>query len=237
MNNTDSPRDPVNKLAPKEPGAPPADDHDRSGPPAPEVIARGYEADGYDTKSVLSVPLLVVLFFVLAFSTVTVIFYFIAPTKADPRAHPGAVQRNKPPLNERLGRYGRGKEVDQPQLEPAKLRAGDPRAITQPEVPGVNSPVVYAEDLRPTPERFPTLYGGEGGKLGLDKTLGMNADALKGLFPVQESGAKPIDSQHVPTGANAGRGFGPSEVRIPQLQQSPRPPAPAPPPKKKEDKK
>ena len=56
--------DPVKVLAPKAPGQPSHDDHDTSGPPAPEVIARGYEEDVYDTKTVLSVPALVVFFFV-----------------------------------------------------------------------------------------------------------------------------------------------------------------------------
>src|SRR3569832_1081831 len=92
-----------------------ADDHGPSGPPPAEVIARGYEADGYDTRSVLSVPLLVILFFVLAFGTVTVIFSFIAYPKADPKAHPGAVERNKAPLDQRYARIHRGaKDVDQP---------------------------------------------------------------------------------------------------------------------------
>ena len=50
----------------------------------PETIARGHEIDAYDTNSVLSVPLLVVLFFVLAFGTVSMIFYFIFPSEAGP---------------------------------------------------------------------------------------------------------------------------------------------------------
>ncbi len=60
------------------PGSPPADDHSSFGPPPQEVIKRGYEADYVDTKTVLSVPILVVVFFVLAFATVTGIFSFIA---------------------------------------------------------------------------------------------------------------------------------------------------------------
>ena len=33
-----------------------ADDHDQAGVPPDAVVKRGYEADGYDTKSVISVP-------------------------------------------------------------------------------------------------------------------------------------------------------------------------------------
>ncbi len=69
-------------------GSPHADDHDISGPPDAATIARGHEVDRYDAMSVFSVPLLVVLFFVLAFGTVSVIFYFIAPSTADPTATP-----------------------------------------------------------------------------------------------------------------------------------------------------
>ena len=82
------PADPIGGLAPVAPGSPRADDHDVSGPPAADTIARGHEIDAYDTTSVMSVPLLVVLFFVLAFGTVSVIFYFIFPNPADPQAHP-----------------------------------------------------------------------------------------------------------------------------------------------------
>src|SRR4051794_37984981 len=104
------------------PGSPPADDHSPHGPPSPEVIARGYEADVYDSKTVLSVPILVILFFVLAFGTVTVIFSFIAYPKSDDRAHPRAAGRNKAPLDDRLARIDRDpdKGNGQPRLEPLK---------------------------------------------------------------------------------------------------------------------
>lgn len=225
MQPTDSPRDPVNKLAPKEPGAPAADDHDRSGPPSAEVIARGYEADTYDMKSVLSVPLLVLLFFVLAFGTVTIIFSFIAYPKGgvNAKAHPGAAERNKAPLNERLGRIQRGGEVDQPRLEPLKLRSGNSRAITRPElsVAEGNSPELHPEDLIPTKDRFPALYASGDGKYGLDKTMSLADAELKTLFPVQKDGTKPASSLHVPSAANAGRGAEESCVVLPGTPQIP----------------
>ena len=95
------PADPVGGLAPVSPGAPRADDHDMSGPPPAETIARGHEIDKYDTTSVLSVPLLVVLFFVLAFGTVSIVFYFIAPSPSDPNVNPQARDWNKEEINER----------------------------------------------------------------------------------------------------------------------------------------
>lgn len=224
----DHPGDPVNQLSSKQPGAPVADDHDTSGPPPAEVIARGYETDGYDNTSVLSVPLLVLLFFVLAFGTVSVIFYFIAYPKADPMAHPAAAERNKAPLNERMARLGRGKEVDQPRLEPLKLRSGDARAIPRPELPVVdgNSPELHPEDLRPTKERFPALFAGGPGKQGLDATMALSDDKLKGLFPVQKPDTKPTDSRHLPTAANAGRGAEDSKAEVPGAAPAPKAPNP-----------
>jgi hypothetical protein len=217
---------------------PKADDHAPMGPPSAEVIARGYEADAYDAKSVLSVPLLVLLFFVLAFGTVTIIFSFIAYPKGgvNPKAHPAAAEQNKAPLNERLNRIGRGHEVDQPRLEPLKLRSGDARAIPRPElsVAEGNSPELHPEDLIPTKERFPSLYATGDGKYGLDKTMSLDDKALALLFPVQKTGTKPANSQHVPTAANAGRGADESLVVIPGTPNIPAPgPTPAPPPNPK----
>lgn len=224
----------------KRPGEPAADDHGGIGPPSQEVIARGYEADTYETGTVLSVPLLVILFFVLAFGTVTVIFSFIAYPKGGvkPNAHPGAVDRNKAPLNDRLNRIGRGKEVDQPRLEPLKLRSGDARAITRPELPVAegNSPELHPEDLIPTKERFPELYSAEG-KYGLDKTMGLSNEGLLQLFPVQKPGTKPASSQHVPTSSNAGRGAEESSVVLPAAPHVAAPGAAhAPPPNPKNPK-
>jgi hypothetical protein len=227
-------------------GAPAADDHGGIGPPAPEVIARGYEADTYENSTVLSVPLLVLLFFVLAFGTVTIIFSFIAyPKSVNPNAHPGAAGRNKEPLNERLNRLGRGHEVDQPRLEPLKLREGDARGMPKPElsVAAGNSPELHPEDLIPTKERFPSLYAGGDGRLGLDKTMSLDKTGLEHLFPVQKekdgkpAGTKPPVSQHVPTASNAGRGAEGSQVILPTTPNVPAPgPNTAPPPNTKEPK-
>jgi|SRR5579883_326074 len=210
------------------PGAPVADDHGGlSGPPPKEVIDRGYEADVYDTRTVLSVPLLVILFFVLAFGTVTIIFGFIAYPKPNPKEHPGAVERNKRPLNERLADNNRGPKhgEGQPRLEPLILRAGQERAITSPPLPEGNSPEIHPEDIRVTKDRFPTLYSTSAQQLGIDKTMSLSNEELKQLFPVQQGGSPVISSQHLPTNANAGRGADESLVVVPPL---PKPPPPKP---------
>lgn len=209
------------------------DDHGGlSGPPPQEVIDRGYEADAYDARTVLSVPLLVILFFVLAFGTVTIIFGIIAYPKANPKEHPGAVQKNKRPLNERMADNDRGPKhgEGQPRLEPLRLRSGESRAITRPELPEGNSPEIHPEDIRATKERFPTLYNTGPQQLGIDKTMSLSQEELKHLFPVQKGGSPVISSQHLPTNANAGRGADESMVVVPPL---PQPPAQVPPPKPK----
>jgi hypothetical protein len=207
-------------------GTPGADDHGRSGPPAPEVIKRGYEADGYDAKSVIGVPILVILFFVLAFGTVTILFRFLKESPSDPAAHPMASERNAADLNARMDRIHLGADVskggvDQPRLEPLRLRSGDARAITRPELPLGNSPELHPEDLIPSRERTPGLYqnkwieDGKVAKVPLDEAMKAALSADSKLFATQKAGTAPARSTNVPSAANAGRGFGDSVATPP----------------------
>jgi hypothetical protein len=210
-------------------------------------VKRGYEADTYDAKSVLSVPFLVVLFFVLAFGTVTLLFRWLAYPAGDPNAHPGAVARNKAPLNERMARIQIGKEVSQPRLEPLRIRAGSDseiRGITRTEVKEGNSPELHPEDLIPTKERHPDLFKSDASKYPLDAALGLPDAALEKLFPVAKAGTKPASSLTASTGSNAGRGVPPALPKVeglPLPQVPPVPPVPEPkkdvPPKPPEGKK
>jgi hypothetical protein len=226
--------DVVGHLAPTPPGAPSHDNHGLSGPPPKEVIERGYEADVYDSRTVLSVPLLVILFFVLAFATVSIVFYLLAYPKPDQRIHPGAAARNNRPLNERLSDNERGPKdgTGQPRPEPLKRLDDryDPRMITRPPLPVSegNSPELHPEDLRVSPERFPALYGSGPNKVPLDKTMALDNELLGKLLPARKPPDAPIGSQHVPTAANAGRGAAESVVQMPGTPP-PQPPAPAPP--------
>jgi hypothetical protein len=213
------------------------DDHAPMGRPSEETIRRGYEKDTYDAKSVLSVPLIVILFFVLAFGTVTVIFRFIAYPKSDPRAHPAAAERNKRPLNDRIAGIGKDDPFYQPRPEPLELRKGGDmaRAISQVRTEEGNSPEIHPEELRVTKERFPTLYQSGNGRYSIDKVMDLSDAGLKELFP---SKGKPLSgdaSQHVPTAANAGRGASVSMV-IP-LPPPPAIGAPKKPDEKKPDEK
>lgn len=186
------------------------------------AIQRGHEADSYDFKSVLSVPLLVIVFFVLAFATVTIIFSFVSQSEVDPNANPWAVKQNEAPLNERLNRIQRGGEVNQPRLEPLRERSGDARAITRPETATGNSPELHPEDIRPNKENTPELY--KDGWLDPSKAFAHIAinDAMKiglqkGMFPTDKKGTEPPKSSNVPSAANAGRGAEASTVVPPKL--------------------
>ncbi len=215
-------------------------DSHASGPPSAETIKRGYEEDVYDTKTVLSVPLLVILFFVLAFGTVTVLFSIYSKPTVDPNAHPQAKARNQADVNARLDRIGRGKEVDQPRLDQADRLDSryDPRAITRPKLQDGNSRHLHPEDLILTKDGSPEVYVTDKGRVGLDKTMTLGNEVLKNLFKTQVTGSKPDDSQFVPTAANAGRGAEGSLVVVPKLPEAKQPepkktPEPAPMPKPK----
>ena len=176
------------------------------------AIRRGHESDTYDLKSVLSVPLLVILFFVLAFTTVTIVFGFISHSEVDPNANPFAVKQNEAPLNERLNRIHRGGAVDQPRLEPLRLRTGDEQAISRPETATGNSPEIHPEDIRPNRENTPELYkvgwidpNKTAARITIDEAMKL-ALQQKGLFPTNKNGTKPPITSNVPSAANAGRG-------------------------------
>jgi hypothetical protein len=215
-------------------GAGPAHGHEHgsAGEPVlggvdPTAVTRGHEADTYDTKSVFSVPMLVVLFFVLAFGTVTILFRVIAYPGPDPTAHPGATERNSETLNKRLERITRGGEVDQPRLEDLKLREGEPRAITSPEKPTGNSPFVHPEDIRPSQKNTPDLYRSEWvvkdkiARISLTEAMQLALKQNSKVLPTLPKGelSTPLSSEHRPTAANAGRGFAESRAELPPLPE------------------
>lgn len=195
------------------------DDHGGIGPPSAEAVRLGYEPDRYDTKSVVSVPILVILFFVLAFGTTTVVFMLMSKPGADPSANPLAVERNQANINERLTRTNRGShDVDQPRLEPLRARKGDPRAITSSQELDGNPPYLHPEDNRADAARTPELF-----RMGwvdpakkdtarvaisavMDAPDKVTIAAGKPLFPTSKNGTRPPASDHTPSAANAGRG-------------------------------
>jgi hypothetical protein len=185
-----------------------------SGPPSAEVIKRGYEEDRYDAKSVISVPLLVVMFFVLAFGTVSILFaIYSKPNPADPMAYPGR-DWSKKTVNERIS-----ETQARTRPEPLKLRYRDPRAITSIEIEGVNSPEYHAEDLLPNKDTYPDLYKRGPERISLDQSMTLDDKTLARLLPSRETASRPATSQFAPSGANAGRGAEESPVTVKELPQ------------------
>lgn len=218
-----------------------ADDHGGLSQPSAEALKLGYEPDGYHTATVISVPVLVIVFFVLAFTATTLLFgYFTRNANKGVETHPLAVDRNKADLNDRLRRIGNGSEVDQPRLEPLRTRSGNARAITRPEDnDGSNPPYMHPEDNRAdatrTPELFRLAWEGKDKKVAVVPLSDVMTAKLPKLFPVQAHGTKPPSSEHLPTASNSGRGAEHAEAVMPKLPSGPQ--APVPPEKKPEEKK
>jgi hypothetical protein len=197
----------VSELAPRQPGSPKPDEADRGGGPSPAVIARGYEEDGYDPKSVISVPILVIGFFVLAFTSVTIIFAYFRHPLPNPDANPQTVEDNSRPLDKRIAASPRGRPEPQQILDE---RGGSAFAITRPPAREGNPPLLHPEDIRPTPENTPTLFKtgwvveGKVARIPLPDAM---AAALKDKkLQARADPVAPPDSSAVPTGFNAGRG-------------------------------
>lgn len=222
------PGGPVGGLTSTPAGSPSADDHGASGPPPAETIARGHEIDAYDTTSVLSVPLLVVLFFVLAFGTVSVVFYFIFPSQTDPGAHPMAVERGQKGITDRH------EQIPDPRQDNFRTLQGNSRSITSPEKPTGNSPLLHPEDIRVNPINTPSLYqtgwseAGKVARISIDDAMEVaiqNKDNK--ILPVNKTPERPRDSVNDPTASNAGR------TPLPQVPQGKNAPDGQKPPEKK----
>jgi hypothetical protein len=155
---------------------------------------------------VLSVPLLVVLFFVLAFGTVSVIFYFIFPSQTEPGAHPMAIERNKKGITERH------EQIPDPRQDNFRALQGNSRSITSAEKATGNSPLLHPEDIRVNPINTPSLYKtgwsetGKVARISIDDAMDMavqNKDNK--VLPVNKTPERPRDSIDDPTASNAGR--------------------------------
>jgi hypothetical protein len=192
------------------------DDHDGIGGPTAEALRAGYEPDGYDTRSVVSVPVIVVLVFVVAFGATTALFAYFTSGTVDPKAHPQTVELNQAPLAERLARINHGNEVDQPRLDGLRVRTGDDRAITRPEKPGANSVYLHPQDILADPTRTPQLFRTGDGRVPLDRLM---AAADPKLFPVaaKDGQSDPPSWATTPLAANAGRGAHDAVVDVPEL--------------------
>ena len=191
----------------------------------PDAIRAGHEPDAFAVKPIMSIPLAVVVTFVIAFSVAAGAFaYFNAPPPKDQFAHPDAVARSEEGTNERLARTERAgleknpkREVDQPRLEPLQMLEKDGMYFARPPLPRGNSPEIHVDDIKP--DRVADLH-----------TSGLNADKKfahipidearklvveRKLLPVNKNGSKPTPSSEQPTAANGGAGI---EPKLPKAE-------------------
>jgi hypothetical protein len=199
-------------LAPRKPGSPTPDEADRGGGPPADVIARGYEEDTYDPKSVISVPILVIGFFVLAFTSVTILFAYFRHAPANPMANPQTVEDNSKSLDERIAATpARGRPEP---LQMLDQKGGSAFSITRTPLAEGNPPLLHPEDIRPSRENTPTLFESGWvvpGKVARVPLSEAKAEALKGsLLKARDNPVMPPDSSLIPTAANAGRGKPPT---------------------------
>jgi hypothetical protein len=204
----------------------------------------GYEPDTFSVKTILAVPVAVLITAAIAFTVTWLLFANIFDPKieyAKPEI-PEAAARDAAALNDRLGRISStdpNAEVQQPRLEgldERKVFRPDPNSgyTLTPEMTTTeplkerNSPRVHADDLRPERQKVlnttePNAAGGA--RIPIDQAI---AELLNGkLLPARE-GALPLgvdpnwDRPKESNGGNA------------RLEQPPKPAAPKKEPEKKE---
>jgi hypothetical protein len=224
------------------PGAGPEWPHDATRLDAPDdsaggggvnaaAIRAGHEPDAFYVKPILSIPLAVVVTFVIAFGVVTVIFAFVMVSRADPTAHPAIVKENEKPINDQLAGIDRkgangnpNVKSDNSRNEANQLLEESGQTITRfPLKNGYNSPVLHAEDVNPAlrPDKVPglTTAAPGTGTVTIDKAMAdAGGDQKTSLVPVRKDPVKLAGSDPRPTGANAGRGVSPKPPKFPEAK-------------------
>jgi len=131
----------------------------------PEALKQGYEPDNINVRTILYVPVAIVITFVLAYGVVTLIIDSLREGHKAPGDNFPAVARNDAPLNKRLDRISSTDpkaEVKQPRLEGADELTTKVPPYVQSSVPTKedkkgNSPHYHPEDLRTTSEHAKAL--------------------------------------------------------------------------------
>lgn len=219
-------------------GAP--DDHAGGGGVNPAALAAGHEPDAFYVKPILSIPLAVVVTFVIAFGVGTAVFaYVMAVDHSDPLANPQAVRENDQSTNDRIARIDRKGANTNPKLtsdnsrnEAMKVMEGEGKTITRFPQPGAPNPVyLHAEDVNPAlrPEKVPALTTAAAGTgtVTIDKAMA-DAPTKAGVIPVRKDPVKLGGDAPRPTGANAGRGASPKPPKLPEAKAEAKPEAKAP---------
>ncbi|HJZ56485.1 MAG TPA: hypothetical protein VKE74_16080 [Gemmataceae bacterium] len=230
-------------------GAP--DEHAGGGGVNPEAVQAGHEPDAFYVAPILSIPLAVVITFVVAFTAATIAFLYLTAPRTDPLAHPGAAKAADAGTNEQLARVERKGldgnpdiKSDNARLEPLRQLEADGKTITRPPLAhGYNSPELHPEDVNPVlrPDKVPTLQTSEGGKLSIaDAMAQATGEKRDAILPVRKDQVRPAPSDRRPSGANAGRGDvppAPLQAAEPKKPEDKKPEEKKPEEKKPEEKK
>jgi hypothetical protein len=153
----------------------------------PLSLQQGHEPDKIDTRTVVYVPIVLLICFLLSWVTVTLVFNYVRGGPAERPKNREAAIRQAAPINERLARINSSTplaEVKQPRLEglnelknenePPFLRSFEP--LTDPS--SGNSPHFHPDDLRPNSERSK--------ELGLQSYSWIKKDELARI-PIEEA--------------------------------------------------
>ncbi|MBX9581690.1 MAG: hypothetical protein K2X87_15415 [Gemmataceae bacterium] len=230
------------------------DDSGGGGGVDPSAVRAGHEPDVFQVAPILSIPLAVVVTFVIAFGVATAVFFFVLKPddgrSEDPFAHPEAKARNDAPLDQRLARLDRAgadsntrfRELDQPRLEPLRLKEYDGQVTSRTDLPAGNQPEIHPEDI--APGRYPGLQRGgwvEPGKvarlpIGEAIKLAGSDKGLNGqLFPVRKDPSRPVPWPDRAQESNAGRSEPPPAPKIDSPKGAEAPKAPDPKPAEKKE--
>lgn len=168
----------------------------------PESIKLGHEPDKINARTILYVPIALVITFALAYFTVTLIINYMRAPSTEKPANELAAKHNKTlfnqrQLNERLGEISstdKNAAVKAPRLEGLQELNSDrpPFMISSLPTEKGNSPAYHPEDLRTTSELAR--------KLGLQSYLWKDKDKSLIRIPIAEAlkllgeGAKDKDS-------------------------------------------
>ena len=100
-------------------------------------MTAGHEADKFDAKGIIMVPVLVVIVTFLSYVMVTGFFEWLKPGKpyTTPTMSPLAVERNEHPLNDRIARISLNDpnaEIQQPRLDRVAPHRRKVRQVGQP---------------------------------------------------------------------------------------------------------
>lgn len=204
----------------------------------------GYEPDTFSVRTILAVPIAVLITGAIAFTVTWLLFANIFDPKIQyaPPDYPEAAERNAAPLNDRFARISSSDPnaaVQQPRLEglqQTEKHKPDPNKdytvtaemfVTQPTKEG-NSPQFHADDLRPDRQKvLNTNEPAPGGspRIPIDQAM---AELVGRKLLSSRDGALPLPLEPVwdrPKDSNGGTG---------RLTEPPKPAAPKKGPEKKE---